>query len=134
MIMVKTKLGKSKIHGIGLFADQNIKKGTITWDYQPWFHITYSKEDLKKMSKPAREQVLWYAFVDKKDDRYILCADDQRFINHSSNPKKINILSISQYRDIALRDIKKGEELLCDYNKFDDTYFKRLKMNPKKLK
>ena len=29
MIIVKTKLGVKKIEGIGLFADEDIKKGTV---------------------------------------------------------------------------------------------------------
>ncbi len=133
MLRVKTRLQKSKIHGIGLFANQLIRKGTVTYQYTPWFDISYSKKELIKMFKPARKQVLWYAYFDKKIKKYVLCSDDQRFINHSKNPNKINIKSTPD-KDIAIRDIKKGEELLCDYNKFDDTYFKRMHIRPKDLR
>lgn len=34
MLLVKTKIGPSKISGIGLFADQFIKKGTTIWKFQ----------------------------------------------------------------------------------------------------
>lgn len=133
MILVKTRLKKSRIHGIGLFADQFIQKGTPTWKYTPWFDISYSDKDLKKMSKHAQEQVFWYAYFDKKSKKYVLCADDQRFINHSSSKKKINIVSTPD-QDKALRDIKPGEELLCDYNKFDNQYFKRMGIKKTDLK
>ena len=132
MILVKTKLKKSKVHGIGLFADQFIKKGTITWDYKPWFHISYTKKDISRMSSPARKQVLWYAYFDKISNRYILPVDDLRFINHSNVQKKVNIVSVSPYRDVALRNIRKGEEMLCDYGKFELGYFKRLQIDRKK--
>lgn len=132
MVLVKTKLGKSGIHGIGLFADQFIPAGTPTFRYTPWFDITYSEEDLSRMSDEARRQILWYAYIDKPTNKYILLADDYRFINHSKDAKKINIES-SPNEDVALRDIQPGEELLCDYNKFDDTYFKRLGISESNL-
>jgi hypothetical protein len=38
------------------------------------------------------------------------------------------------YRDVALVDIKKGTELLCDYAGFDPNYFDRINFDKKKLK
>jgi len=133
MILVKTILKKSKTHGVGLYADEFIPKGTVTWKYVPWFDISYSDNDLKKMSKHARNQVIWYGYFDKKSKKHILCSDDQRFINHSHNPKKINIQSTPS-KDVAKKNIKIGEELLCDYNKFDSTYFDRMGIDRKKLR
>ena len=124
MILVKIKAGASKIHGLGLIADEFIPKGTKTFEYIDWFDTSFAPEDLEKMSEPARAQILWYAYIDKDTGRYHLCTDDQRFINHSSDPEKINIGSTPNY-DIALKDIQPGEELLCNYNDFDDTYWKR---------
>src|SRR3989344_7510023 len=109
MVLVKTKLGMSKTHGVGLFADQFIPKGAKTYQYTPGIDIDYSEADLAKMSEPARKQVLWYAYMNKEGDKYILCADDYRFINHSQNPVNVNIEATPD-RDIAARDIKKGEE------------------------
>ncbi|MCX6785382.1 MAG: SET domain-containing protein [Candidatus Komeilibacteria bacterium] len=126
MIKVKTKLGISSIHGIGLFADQFIPKGTITWEYHPLFDTGFSEEEMGQMSKPARTQFLNYAYFDKELNKYILCFDDQRFINHSS--KNYNIVSTPR-QDTAARDIQIGEELLCDYIKYDDTWFERKKEN-----
>lgn len=132
MVLVKTKLGKSTIHGIGLFADQFIPVGMATFRYTPWFDFSYSEEDLSKMSEEARRQILWYSYIDKKTNKYVLLSDDYRFINHSKNPEKINIKS-SPDEDVALRDIQPGEELLCNYNGFDDTYFKRMHLDESKL-
>ena len=122
MLLVKTKLGESSKHGIGLFADQFVPKGTVTWEYSSLYDSSYTEDEVQKMSEPARQQFLHYAYFDKDINKNILCFDDQRFINHTSNGA--NILS-TPHRDIAIRDIDVGEELLCDYNKFDDTYFTR---------
>jgi SET domain-containing protein len=122
MLLVKTRLGISGIHGIGLFADQFIPKGTITWEYNPLFDTAFSEEEIAKMSEPSKKIFLHYAYFDKKLNKYVLCFDDQRFINHSR--KKLNIHSTVR-QDVASRDIQAGEELLCDYDKYDDTYFHR---------
>lgn len=125
MLFVKTQIGLSDIHGIGLFAAQFILKGTVTWQYCPDFDASYSEQDILKMSEAAREQFLKYAYYDKGLRLYILCADDQRFINHEAESP--NILSTPR-QDVAARDIAVGEELLCDYNCYDDTYFTRVGM------
>ena len=122
MLLIKTKLGPSKVHGIGLFADQFIPQGTITWKYDPEFDIAFSKKQIHRISQPARERFWEYAYFDKELNKYVLCFDDLRFINHSS--KNPNIISTPR-KDIATRDIKKGEELLCNYNDYEKDYFKR---------
>ena len=130
MILVKTRIGKSMIHGIGLFADQFIPKGTKTWEYNSKFDSSFFEEDLKYMSDSAREQFLNYAFLDKKQKKYILCFDDQRFINHSE--LKLNIQSYPYY-DISIRDIERGEELLCNYNDYEEGFFRRKGIDEKFL-
>lgn len=123
MLLVKTQIGLSEVHGIGLFAAQFIAKGTVTWQYHPDFDSAYSESDMLRMPEPAREQFLKYAYYDKELELYILCSDDQRFINHE--PDFPNIISTPR-QDVTARDIMLGEELLCDYNCYDDTYFARV--------
>lgn len=94
----------------------------ILWKYHPKFDMGFTQEDIKQMSEPARKIFMWYAYYDFDQKKYILCFDDQRFINHSKN--NFNIESTTEM-DIAARDIKQGEELLCDYNLFDKEYWKR---------
>jgi uncharacterized protein len=125
MLLVKTQIGLSQIHGIGLFAAQFIPKGTVTWQYHPDFDSAYSEQDILRMPDAARELFFKYAYYDKDLNRYILCSDDQRFINHE--PDSPNIISTPR-QDVAARDIFAGEEFLCDYNCYDDTYFIRVGM------
>jgi uncharacterized protein len=125
VLLVKTQIGLSDVHGIGLFAAQFIAKGTVTWRYHPDFDTSYEESDMLKMSDAAREQFLKYAYYDKDLGMYILCSDDQRFINHDAASP--NVIS-TPHQDVAARDILPGEELLCDYNCYDDTYFIRVGM------
>lgn len=130
MLLVKTKLDVSRLHGIGLFAAQFIPQGTVTWEYSPAFDTSYDEEDIARMSPTAREQFLKYAYFDEGLRRHVLCFDDQRFINHCLHAP--NIISTLR-RDVAARDIHEGEELLCDYTCFDDTYFARLGIRESEL-
>lgn len=123
MLLIKTDIRQSKVHGIGLFAAQYIPKGTVTWQYHPGYDPTYSENDLQIMPATAREQLLKYLYWDKDLNLYILCSDDQRFINHDSVSP--NIISTPN-QDVAARDIFPGEELLCDYDGYDETFLTRV--------
>lgn len=129
MLMVKTKLGPSKIEGIGLFADQFIPKGTMTWRFAPGFDICVESDNLLKLSETARKIFWHYAYVDKNNNHYILCFDDERFINHSENPNIIVKKHDGEIEDIevAARDIKCGEELTVNYYDFDKDAERKLK-------
>lgn len=121
MLLVKTKIGQSKINGIGLFADQFIKKGTTIWKFKPGFDLRIGKDELDKLSESAKEQFLKYAYLNPDTHKYILCFDDARFFNHSDEPNSIDVASPDDEEglDVAGRDIEKGEELTCNYKDFD---------------
>lgn len=117
MLLIKTKLDLSKIHGVGLFADEFIAKGTKIWEYRPNFDKAFTEEDLEELGELTREFVNTYAF--KHKGKYYLCADNDRFFNHSDScncdamPNEENELPGAT---IALRDIHPGEELTCNYS------------------
>mgnify|MGYP001610802232 FL=1 len=118
MLLVKTKIGPSKINGLGLFADQLIIKNTPIWKFKRGFDLKYTKTELNQLSEPARDQFLHYcySYTDETDHYYVVCADDYRFLNHSVKPNLTNIEVAGEEEgvDIALADIQTGEELVCD--------------------
>lgn len=121
MLKVRTRLQPSRLDGIGLFADQFIPAGSVTWRYDPAFDQAHTAEQVEALPDFLREQVVTYAFWDDAQDRYILCADNQRFINHSSRPN----IHCTPYEDRALRDILPGEEMTCDYAGYEADWFER---------
>ena len=131
MILVHTTLEPSHRHGIGLFAAEFIPKGTVTWKYDPYFDTSFPESAIERMSLPAREKFMSYAYFDDDLKEYVLCFDDQRFINHCST--NWNILSTPQM-DVAARDIGIGEELLCDYRAFEAAWFERRNRAPEMFK
>lgn len=115
MLCIKTRLMPSRISGIGLFADEHISKGTIVWKFEPNIDVLLSKDDIEKLTDASKKQVYNYAFLDTNHKKYMLCGDDARFFNHSTENN-----CTDEFPDItiALRDISKGEELMVDYRKF----------------
>ncbi|MCC7436692.1 SET domain-containing protein [Candidatus Nomurabacteria bacterium] len=129
MLKIKNFTGRSGVHGTGLFAGEFIPKGTVTWSYDPKFDISFTQEEVDLLPEIQKNYILYYAYLDKDINKLVLCADNQRYINHSKNT---NIESTPR-QDIASRDIQEGEELLCDYNKFDNTYFSRMNLIEEEL-
>ena len=115
MLIVKTKIAPSQIAGIGLFADEPIRKGTLVWKFDSGLDRLFSTEEISKLSDPAQKQFHNYSYLDKKYGKYLLCGDDGRFFNHSSAP---NCDDSKDDMTTALRDIEKGEELTVDYTSF----------------
>ena len=66
---------KSKIHGLGVFAAQNFKKGEIVskWNTSP--KLTTNKIN----NLPAEEKI----YVSFHNGEYILIQPPSRYINHS---------------------------------------------------
>jgi hypothetical protein len=121
MLLVKTKVKESEIHGLGLFADQFIPKGTEIWRFTPGFDLKFTREQILSFPKLLQIHIYTYAWKSKKSGLYCHAVDDGKFFNHSENPN-----SLSEYRDneeeavnVALRDIQIGEEITDNYSSFE---------------
>ena len=49
MLTVLASAKPSPIHGVGLFADEFIPKGTIMWRFDPTFDIFFPKDEAKRL-------------------------------------------------------------------------------------
>ncbi len=121
-IMIKP----SAIQGIGVFALRDIPKGCRTM-FSPERksheeYITVSKAEVEQLPEHSRTLVETYCLYD--EDNYFVpeCGfkkmDLVYFLNHADHG---NIISINDGEFFeAVRDIKKGEELLIDYGEIVD--------------
>jgi hypothetical protein len=96
--------------GHGVFATQDIPKGTITWVRDELDRV-FVPSEIQKLSPPNLENLLKYTYRDKNGD-YFFCWDLTRYINHSYRP---NSMLTAQGFEIAIRDIKEGDEITNDY-------------------
>lgn len=116
---VKTHVGKSPIHGLGIFASEAIKKGTRVWSYSRGRDVSLRANDLKRLPAALRRYLDRYIYRIKGTSEFVLCCDNARFFNHSKKPNCISTTGDT----IAIRNIKAGEELTDDYDSFADHHF-----------
>ncbi len=96
--------------GYGVFAKVDIPTGTIMWVLDKLDKVI-SPQEVYNMEPAYQELLNTYCFIDNKGN-YVLCWDNERFINHSFNA---NVLTTAYDFTIAIRDIAKGEEITNDY-------------------
>lgn len=127
MLVVKTYLKFSSIHGLGCFAGEDIKKGQLVWRLDPGIDLTFTESELKKFPPSFSEFIRIYGYcpLDSEEKIYILCVDHARHMNHSDSP---NLRETPEGLNVASRDISKGDELTCNYTQFDKEAL--LKLNP----
>ena len=107
---------KSKIHGRGVFAATNIKKGTPIIEYKGKLISQDEADNMAADDDNGHHHTVLFSV----DDDMVIDAsrkgNEARFINHSCDP---NCETIQYGRRIfieAIRNIKKDEELSYDYH------------------
>ncbi|MFA6461928.1 MAG: SET domain-containing protein [Candidatus Woesearchaeota archaeon] len=95
----------SKIQGKGVFARRDIKKGEVVlkWDISHQL----KKSEVDKLTAKEKKYITYM------NRRYVQMQSPEKYVNHSCDfntlPKK--------YCDVAIRNIKKGEEITSNYYK-----------------
>ncbi len=118
---VFVRLKPSRIHGVGVFAIRNIKKGTDLFPFGDREKILWiDKKRISRLRGEARH--LYDYFGIRMGDKLGVPVNFSQIIipwymNHSFHP---NTYVDQDYRAIASRNIKKGEELTLDYTTFTD--------------
>jgi len=124
MLLVKTYLDKSPIHGVGVFANELIKKGTVIWQFDPRIDIIMTPEQVDKLPDTAKRFILRMAIpYPFWVDNYCIAVDNINYMNHSDDPNVSDTVP-----SIALQDIEQGTELTNNYYKedhrmLDNSYF-----------
>ncbi len=96
--------------GYGVVATRDIPAGTITWVLDA-LDREFTAKAYQKMTPLYKTILDTYTYRNNKGN-YILCWDLGRYVNHSF---RSNCLSTAYEFEIAIRDIKKGEQLTDDY-------------------
>jgi len=115
------KVKKSKLEGGGLFASGDIKKGELIADFTNGLGKIISIDEAEKLYKKGFDYMLQisdtqFSAATKEEE---LEAGD--YLNHSCEP---NCGINGKLKVVAMRDIKKGEEITFDYAMSESSEFK----------
>jgi SET domain-containing protein len=120
MMLVPTYVAPSRIEGVGVFAAEDIEEGALIWELAPGLDRLIRKDELAGLPAPLQQFAERYAYPYPHDpDVLIVELDNGRFMNHSTRP---NTRFDDPDAGYALRAIKAGEELTCNYAEFDPSF------------
>jgi SET domain-containing protein len=112
MLLVKTFLGPSKIHGVGLFAAEPIATGAVVATFDTVWDHAFTEAQLEQMPRLLGDYIRTYAYiVSSKPGLYFISLDSERFINHSRYP---NLVENGEFH-VAAHHIQENEELTVNY-------------------
>jgi uncharacterized protein len=104
MLFKKVEIRNSLIKGSGVFAVNPIRKGETVIIWHPKKQLTLS--DITNLSDAEKHYVL-----PLDQNTFLLMGEPERYVNHSCDPNT----RVHKLADVAIRDIKAGEEITGDY-------------------
>ena len=121
MLKVQTYLDRSTVHGIGIFAAEDIPAETVVWEFNPHVDLVYTPEEWGTLSTciSAQSFAVLKRYSYKEEGNYYLCLDNAQFMNHSATGYNVENFREAN-RMSACCDIRKGDELLCNYFQYSD--------------
>jgi len=119
MIHIKYILDKSSVHGIGLFADQDVKKGELIYSASPALDLNISQEKFDSLRPKEQQEIKYWGFWVEAEKVWHVDFDNSKFLNHSEWGNVTQDFSHPEAWLVALRDIKQGEELTQNHLEFE---------------
>jgi hypothetical protein len=103
--------------GYGVFATQDIPEGTIVY-VKDSMELEISPMEFLTHQKEIQEVIEKYSYMDQRGYR-IVSWDFAKYVNHCCN---YNTISTGYGFEIAIRDIKAGEQITDEYGIFNLEY------------
>ena len=125
-MQIKYQVKKGK-YGMGIFVDEDVPRGTLIWKYNQDVNVKVICNSWEGESKLRQYLTTFSSFQQKQDLLiHMYCEhgfchqllDDCQFWNHSDDPNT-GCDGPDPFNAYALRDIRKGEELLDDYGTYE---------------
>ncbi|WP_328805799.1 SET domain-containing protein [Sabulicella rubraurantiaca] len=119
MMRIPTRVAASQIPGAGngLFTECFVAAGEVIWQFDPGLDL---------LLEGLPEDPILRAFVERygyeplgEPGRWLVCVDNARFINHSSDPNTYD----TRNHTFATVDLPPGTEITSDYHAFCERPF-----------
>jgi hypothetical protein len=120
MMMVRTELRVSAIHGIGVFLAEPVRRGQLIWRFDSRIDRIFSDSELSAMPGMMQDFLRTYSTLHGDLRLWVLCGDNGRHFNHSDKPNTRS-LGIAFGDDVAAEDLLAGTELTSDYRTICDS-------------
>ncbi len=108
-----------QIHGIGVFAEEDIPENFCIVEASPLLDINLSEEQFFKLTKEEQSEIKHHGHFDKVLNKWHVDFDMTRFANHSNRPNCEQKYNTHGYYIVTIRNIKNGEEITINYNDFE---------------
>lgn len=118
MLLVRTEVRPSSVHGRGVFALDFIPCGTVVWVLDRDSTLTLTRAQWAVLSASESDDLSnafrWHGFEERGS--IVVDLDDARYVNHSQD--HANLACPPGRRDamVTTRDVAAGEELLENYH------------------
>ncbi len=119
MLHIKYKLAPSPIHGIGVFADENITKDFCVVEASPLLDVNLTPEEFNSLTPLEQKEIQHHGHFDKILDKWHVDFDMTRFANHSTMPNLKQLYNEKGYYIVTLQNIQRGDELTINYSDFE---------------
>ena len=116
MLTIPVEIRKSQIHGCGVFALTDIRKGAVVWAFHPGLDRRISELVVKYSEPRARDFILQRGYINPRmPEDIVLCVDESQFLNFPKAGESANLclggLQDGEHLLLAAVDIAAGAEL-----------------------
>ena len=112
MLLIRTHLGPSLIHGIGVMATEPVAAGQVIWRFAPGLDLVIPAADRATLPEAFGAYLDTYGYeAPDFPGGTVLSCDHAKFLNHAETPNTI----IRGRETLALVALAPGDEITCDY-------------------
>jgi len=126
MYLVPVSIKKSVIDGDGVFAESDILKGTIVWQYTDGHDKKMTKEEFDSLDDDIKNELQRVAYLSPTTNVWVIPPNDDPacYTNHEPETFNTSVIIDKNISEepifVANRDINRGEEITNNYLEFDE--------------
>lgn len=126
MYTVPVEVKESDIDGKGVFARQDISKGSIVWQYTEGHDKKMTVQDFDKLEESVKKSLQQVAYLSPTSGLWVMPPEDDPACYTNHDPDNFNTSTVIDKKIsdeplfIANRNIKAGEEITNNYLEFDE--------------